>query len=62
MINRTTAAKIYFVFGNTGQVVKLKIHVLQLLNKQKSQHMSLISDMKLVSSDGIFVVILFVLT
>ena len=32
IIHRATAAKGYLVYRNTAQVVKLKVHVLQLLN------------------------------
>ena len=38
----------------TAQVVKLKLHVLQLLNVLSHNIMSLLRDMKLMSRDRIF--------
>ena len=38
IIYRATAAKNYDVCRNIAQVVKLKVHVLQLLNVQMLQH------------------------
>ena len=53
IIYRTTA-KNYVVCRNTVQVVKLKVHILQLLNVQSHKIVSLLSDMKLMSRDRIF--------